>query len=45
LRGFVEAKGGHVIGMTTLTETRAARQAEPRAAGPCRRAWRAGLIA
>ena len=26
LRGFVEAKGGHVIGMTTLTETRAARQ-------------------
>jgi hypothetical protein len=26
LRGFIEAKGGHVIGMTTLTETRAARQ-------------------
>jgi len=26
LRGFIEHWGGHVIGMTTLTETRAARQ-------------------
>jgi hypothetical protein len=26
LRGFIEHRGGHVIGMTTLTETREARQ-------------------
>ncbi len=26
LRGFIETRGGHVNGMTTLTETRAARQ-------------------
>jgi hypothetical protein len=26
LRGFIENDGGHVVGMTTLTETRAARQ-------------------
>jgi len=26
LRGFIETKGGHVIAMTTLTETRSARQ-------------------
>jgi hypothetical protein len=26
LRGFIEDKGGHVLGMTALTETRAARQ-------------------
>ncbi len=26
LRGFIEARGGHVLAMTTLTETRAARE-------------------